>query len=397
MRLLGRPLSEVTEALLEELVTRGVVESQIVDYKQQLPGGSDDEKKALLADVVAMANSSGGVLLFGAETQRDANGKDTGVPVAFPGIAGLNFDQERLRIAGLLRDAVSPPITTQSIVQEIRLAAGTSVVAIGVSRSYLAPHMVTFKGINRFFRRAQGSNYSPAIPELRRMFLEQREWIQEAAAFRDSRIQIAEDEIVSPDGTLWPRIFLHILPLGRLDAMIDLRGRKDELSQEFPPLRHEGYSREYNSDGIRVFSGGNERPVSSYSQVLRCGGLEYLSFRLSAAQSAQNRAPFLFGDNIVQELGVAIPASLRKLTSLSLAEPPFAVFISLEHVIGAELLFDRMPSFSSVGHPLRRPHLRLPPFVIDEATSFTQATLFGSLDILWQSAGYNEVPRPLTV
>lgn len=55
----------IAEADLLALISNAVSEGRTIDYKRELPGNSDGEKKEFLADVSSFANTSGGDLIFG--------------------------------------------------------------------------------------------------------------------------------------------------------------------------------------------------------------------------------------------------------------------------------------------------------------------------------------------
>lgn len=393
MRLLGKHISALVESDLIELVSSGVVESQVVEYKLSLPGSNDIEKRAFLSDVTAMANTAGGIILYGIATRRDDADRDTGVPAAVPGLADLNFDKERLRLEAILRSAVSPPITSQAHVQDIRLASGSSVVAIGIARSYLAPHRVTFGGINRFHRRSQGGNYEPEVPELRRMFLEQREWMSDATGLAASRVGVIAETVWTTDG-VHPVLAVHLLPLGRLDQVLDLRGKVEEVGSVFPPLRHSGYSWEYNADGIRIFTPGTDCSVFSYTQLMRNGGVEFASLGFGEPQRPGNQFQRVFGDTVLVQLRKRIPESLVSLRAKLAVEPPYSVHITIAKLCDARLAVEIDRFQSAAAHPISPKTLCLPPFVVDDPESFDHEALNRALDVLWQSAGHPGVPRP---
>jgi hypothetical protein len=68
--ILGEPLGEVTEAGLQRLVDNAVREDSDLDFKRELYGRTDSDKRELAADIVALANERGGLLIVGV---RDVN------------------------------------------------------------------------------------------------------------------------------------------------------------------------------------------------------------------------------------------------------------------------------------------------------------------------------------
>jgi len=94
--MIGKNIDRITEEDLQSLVD-GVVERKTLDYKQALPGNSDEDKVKFLADVSSFANASGGDLLYGIVEDRD-----TGLPEKLEGFAAENIDQEILRLGNMV-------------------------------------------------------------------------------------------------------------------------------------------------------------------------------------------------------------------------------------------------------------------------------------------------------
>ena len=65
------PLQDISLDDLQRLVTNAVSESRSIEYKQALPGTTNDDKKEFLADVSAFANAVGGDLLYGTDLPGD--------------------------------------------------------------------------------------------------------------------------------------------------------------------------------------------------------------------------------------------------------------------------------------------------------------------------------------
>jgi len=68
--MLHKAINTITEADLQRLVDEGRREDVQLEFKQALPGNSDEGKKEFLKDVTAMANSSGGDIIYGVREDR---------------------------------------------------------------------------------------------------------------------------------------------------------------------------------------------------------------------------------------------------------------------------------------------------------------------------------------
>src|SRR5438067_2427899 len=100
-------LDQIDAARLEVLKADAVREARQLDYKEMLPGGSDDDKREFLSDVTSFANGAGGDLIFGIRERRE-EGRATAEIDTIVGLPGLNVDAERLRLENIIRDGVAP-------------------------------------------------------------------------------------------------------------------------------------------------------------------------------------------------------------------------------------------------------------------------------------------------
>ena len=65
------PLDQIDATVLERLKADSVREDRQLEYKEILPGGSDEEKREFLSDVTAFANAAGGDLIYGVRERRE--------------------------------------------------------------------------------------------------------------------------------------------------------------------------------------------------------------------------------------------------------------------------------------------------------------------------------------
>ena len=55
---------------IEALVANAVSEGRTIEYKEKLPGGTDDDRREFLADASSFANAGGGDLIYGIREKR---------------------------------------------------------------------------------------------------------------------------------------------------------------------------------------------------------------------------------------------------------------------------------------------------------------------------------------
>lgn len=131
-RLLGIGPGPITDELIDDAVGIGAAETDNVDWKAGLPSAKGLAQTDLPKDVAAMANSGGGVIVFGVtETQKVATGRvDAG-----------EFDEAYERsLRSVAITAISPPVFGLNI---HRLGSeGNRAVVIEVPASVEGPHLI---------------------------------------------------------------------------------------------------------------------------------------------------------------------------------------------------------------------------------------------------------------
>ena len=140
--LIGQQLERGTESDLAKLTAGGVPEDTDLDYKQQLYGSSDSDKRDLAGDVAALANSLGGLLLIGVQENGTGNAAQLS-PVAVTG-------QENVRIRQIVATYVAP-IPQFEIFQVPSVnAPSNSYLLLVVAPSAYRPHAVRVNDALRY-------------------------------------------------------------------------------------------------------------------------------------------------------------------------------------------------------------------------------------------------------
>ena len=129
MALAHIPLSQLTESHIQRLVTDQTAESLHVEYKREMYGTNDDQRREFLADASSLANTAGGDIIIGVEASNS-------VPTKICGIADGEKARERLESMAL--SGLEPRIVGLQT-KSIPLASGGSVVLVRVPKSYNRP------------------------------------------------------------------------------------------------------------------------------------------------------------------------------------------------------------------------------------------------------------------
>ncbi|WP_434966265.1 AlbA family DNA-binding domain-containing protein [Janibacter indicus] len=131
-RALGLAPGPLTDQLLDEAIAAGVAETDGLDWKSELPPARGLTQTDLPKDIAAMANSGGGLIVYGVtESQKAATGR---VDV---GEFGESYERT-LRSAAIT--AISPPVF--GLVVHRFGGQGCRAVAVEVPASVDGPHLI---------------------------------------------------------------------------------------------------------------------------------------------------------------------------------------------------------------------------------------------------------------
>src|SRR5262245_7743403 len=109
-QLIEERIDDIKKSTIDSLVANSVTERRTLDYKEFLPGGTDDDKREFLSDVASFANASGGDIVYGVGDERDENGRATGIPRSAEGLGVSNIGEHKARLEASARDGIAPRI-----------------------------------------------------------------------------------------------------------------------------------------------------------------------------------------------------------------------------------------------------------------------------------------------
>lgn len=382
--MIAREFDAITKDDIEALVTSAVSEGRTIEYKEQLPGGTDDDKREFLADASSFANAGGGDLLYGIREKRDVNSRPTGIPEIAEGLASINPDAEIRRLEDILRHGIDPRIPGVRIRHVGGFAAGP-VLVLRIPRSWASPHMVIFKNVSRFFSRTSAGKHQLDVREIRAAFIASQGLLDRIKNIRNERLsRIIADETpvrLPPKA----RLIIHLIPLAssQLSTPIDL-SQLLERPNIVPPLQAYGHTHRINFDGFLTHTPEQQGPLSyTYLQIFRTGMFEAVNASLltqadgsKLIQSAELEREMLKGLQTymaaAKDLGIPLPfvvlVTLHGVKGLTLARnSPWPVFVNVESIDRETLL--------------------LPEVIIEDFTTPVDVILRPVLDAIWQAGG----------
>jgi|GEM_PF-229435 len=395
MSLLYKPLEQIILGDLDKLITNSVSESRFIEYKEELPGDTGDEKREFLYDLTSFANSGGGDLIFGIPDIKEGKAT-TGRPRELAGIEIENTDALIRKYESMVRDNVQPRIYgVQSHV--VPLPNLRYIYIIRVPRSVNSPHMVTLGNLHRFYIRNSAGKHLMEVSELRSAFMATSNMLERVRRYRQerlARISAGEGYVeiapMCPEGEAPPfhQVVAHITPAVPSDTLLDIRIMRD----------HRGYLRslgDYDNSGSNVsavnFEGFitqsryiNSQPASSYVQLLREGSIEVVDTDLLYQVDGKRVLNAIFIERMLVEKLYQYLSALRLLE----IQPPIVVGVSFLNVKGLEFVV----SNSRLGRNryIERHDLIIPEILLDAYPTnlYELAVLIRPiLDAVYNSAG----------
>lgn len=370
-------LDQLTFAAVEALAAAGGLrESKTLDFKRDLAGPKDDDKRELLADVSAFANTAGGDLVFGVD-------EEGGEATAVPGVAPPDADAEVRRIEAVLRSGLEPRLTGVEVRWIPRVAGAGGLLVVRSTRSFAAPHRVIFRDHGKFYGRTSAGKYPLDVGELRSAFLSADTLVQSIRRFRLERLSaITADEGPVPLEAK-AKVALHIVPLSSFLTRSDVRIGEHEAGL-WPLSAGSGFNSKHTLEGLATFPGPENIPggLSSYTMLFRSGVVEAVAcigYRDQGDQFFVAATSFEWG--ILQHFGGYV-AMLKRQD----VDPPFYVFLSLLGVRSHCLIHGRRDF--SPRHVLSRDTLLLPESVMDDINIAPETVLRPLFDMIYNGFGY---------
>ena len=334
MSLKHLPLTSIAEEHLQHLVEERIPESKGIEYKQSIQFVTDDQKRELLSDLTAFANTDGGDVVFGIAEADGSAGE-------LVGLKNLNADDAIGKIENLLRDFVQPRIIGVQM-KVVALGSGTHALIVRIPRSFSAPHMVNHRGVSRFCGRNSNGKYDLDVHELRLAFNVGETYAERLRSFRLDRINrlVSGESPVPLSGK--HLIVLHILPLDAVRR--EGRLQTEELNKanedyRLKPMNCSGWGPAFNFDGLVVKSGNGMGKTDSYVQLFRKGHIEIVESQLLEPRQLVHDGPkakIIPSNYWEKKILEAFPGYLKALDSIGIPLP-YSLSLSLLNVRGFHL------------------------------------------------------------
>jgi Putative DNA-binding domain len=382
------PIAQIDASLLETLKADAVQEGRQLEYKETLPGSSDNEKQEFLKDVSAFANSAGGDLIYGIRERRQA-GQPTSEIGAIVGLPGLNFDPERLRLEAMIRDGVAPRIAPITFL-EIPRGSDPPCLLLRVPRSFVGLHMITFKKYSRFYARTSAGTYQLDVHEIRAGFVAAETAFERLRHFRLERVaRVLALETPAPMAT-GPKLILHAFPVNMLDEVWARILTMEEVKVAFAiaPINGEPSSWRFNLDGFVVHTQRTNLSRQCYTQLFRDGGIEAVSG--SVIVKIDERGGFYpmgMEEKVINGLEM-----YKKFWQEVGLTPPLAISLTLSGVKGWKVLRSAY-HYHDVDAVFDRDVVSPPEVMLSDLAIPADVMLRPLFDVVWNGGGWPASPN----
>jgi schlafen family protein len=372
--MIPKPLDQISEADLLGLISNAVREGRTIEYKRDLPGTSDADKKEFLSDVSSFANTSGGDLIFGVE-------EDLGNPTRIAGLVMADAQLELARWESVIASGLDPRI--RYFLRLIPCGSTPPVLVIRIEKSWIGPHRVTFKGHDKFYGRNATGKYPFDVAELRTAFTLASGVTEKIRAFRIDRvIELSNNTTPVPfvDG---PKVILHFLPVEAFASQpqFDVLQFVDR-QLEFPPMAALGWNNRINLNGVIAYTASSgESLVRSYVQLYRNGILEAVNGKILEQEYKTKRViPSVSYERYLLRY---FPTCIQILRTIGVL-PPIVVAMTLTNVRGLQMAASEF----EFGDPIAEDTLILPEIWIEDFARPPGKILKPMLDLVWNASGF---------
>jgi hypothetical protein len=372
--MIQRVFSEIDGAEIKRLIDDSVSESRTTEFKRQLPGSKDEDKREFLSDVSSFANADGGDIVYGIIEKEGAAESVCGIDA--------NIDSEMLRLEGILRSGIEPRMKYYLSAIDVD---ETRVLLLRVLKSWNKPHRVVYRGHDKFYSRNSAGKYPMDVEELRGAFVGSYEVESRIKAFTTSRIDDIRNNLGQVSLPDCGKLVFMVIPFDSFGTSHKLE-IASLSSCEIQPICAGGWSGLINLDGYLVYTATGDGNDISYVQIYRNGIIEFVC--ASMFDDHEDGKPFIPSTYYEIEVIKAFRSSLEAYQTLEI-EFPLALAVSFTNIRGYRFAVDQRILRSTMKDRLYKKELLSTPIeILTDAADSAPKMLKPVFDTVWNAFGY---------
>lgn len=384
--MIPKSLERITATDLHNLVAAGSAESRTLEFKREIPGRRDDDKRELCADVSAFANSNGGDLLFGVA-------ESDGAASEIIGIDRRMLDEERLRLDQVIRSGIDPEIPGLRL-HAVSIDEDRAVLVCRIPMSWRAPHLVLRPGQSfRMFARTDAGKVPVDAQGIRLAFAGSGDLSERIKTWREERIAAILSDRGAIPVTRQVTMVMHIAPLAAFRDRHQINaGVLRDHKHLFAPIVYSSDRSRINVDGLlnyRQSIVNDGRTALSYCQVFRNGCIEGVN---AEACGTHDDTVFLPSHEFEHGAISFVQKCLEGLAAVGVAHP-FAVSMSFLNAQGVQIGISTRLTRELRPSPMDRDVLLLPDVMLETSDDDPVAALRPLIDSVWNACGVAASPN----
>jgi hypothetical protein len=384
----GKPLEDLNAEDIDGLI--GEEETATLDFKAELPAGTEQEKLEFAADVGSMWRE-GGDIIFGVRDEE-------GVAVEVRGLPDIDLDAAKLRLDQLVDARVHPRLPSWRF-RTVEHPRGP-VLVLRIARSWRGPHAVRVNEGFRFpIRGATARKRYLDFEEVRSHFAGGEDLRERVRAFRDRRVAAILSRDTPVPMREGPSMVTHIVPIAAWLERREIDSLQTYHHAAFVPApRGRGGARgtheHPNLDGLITYDlPRDEEGAIAYLQCFRDGAFERVTTYPFVNVAPQGGYPerIIPGVWIEAELIHGVHDVLDLLRHVDVG-PPIVILPTLLEIREWLIWEDGMRFARRQDPRLAMDVMRLPDLVVDDFDADLPSVLRPIIDTFWQAGGRHRSP-----
>jgi len=383
-----KSFDNITNADIQNLIDIKYKECQRMEYKKEMYSRNDNGTKEMLRDISAIANAYGGYLIIGIEADKKGIPKN---PINVD-----NAEIERDRIEKSCLSSIEPRISGLKC-KTVQVSTGENIIVVFIPRSLKKPHMVTFSGLNQFWKRYNDKKLHMSVEEIRDACISIENVWKDVKQFLDEQQMYIRQQISSRGGMV-----IASVPALIREEFIDIRDPKIKKFLIDPPNQYgESFSLSFKSTSTPV---SYPEPTLNGLRIKYENKIEVQLFR-NGYYELKLDGPEVYDNIDTPEFSLCTPCVIEFTVNYFRAlgylveqygiETSLVAFVNLYNTQNLKLkykaILPEIGAMDTLGKKLETPDLLIPPKQIisfDNPDSIAKSFL----EKIWNAFGFEEVP-----